>query len=186
MCHPHHLWCYDSQSHKNNKRIQLYFSHALPLELFLLGSIGLNFPHLLYGVIPSSMPLQVEKAYLWCMVRRTKYAPLLRSFLALVLIGLFMGGSTASYCLTQLERGGHAAATGKADRIEKFTNHAFAGESLAQHHSLKLPVYLLLLFHHHRPVMPVRLGRPTASGYPIFGDSHRTIILLHYVVKNAP
>ncbi len=116
------------------------------------------------------------------MERRVAFHQLLRSLLSLLLIGLFLGGSTAGYCLTEQERNSHAAK--KADRIEQFTKSAPAADALVHGHSLKFQVFVLLLL--RQPVLLPRKEPAKALGYPVFRDTYLAILLVNFIVKNAP
>ncbi len=118
------------------------------------------------------------------MVRRVAFHQLLRTLLSLLLIGLFLGGSTAGYCLAERERNGHAAGAKKADRVEQFTKSAPAADALVHVHALKFQVFVLFLL--RQPVL-VPLKEPaTALGYPVFRDTYLAILFVNFIVKNAP
>jgi hypothetical protein len=118
------------------------------------------------------------------MVRRVVFYRLLRSLLSLLLIGLFLGGSTASYCLTKREHNGSAACSKKKDQIEKFTRSAPAADAIFHVPSFKLPVFVLFLL---RKTVPPSQKKPAkAFGYPVYRDTYLASILVHFIVKNAP
>ena len=117
------------------------------------------------------------------MVRRVAFTHLWRSFLSLLLIGLLLGGSTTRYCLAPQERTGYAACSKKAGRIGKFTKSAPAADALVHVHSLKFQVFVLFLLR-----QPVLLPQKPAKalGCPVFRDTYLAILLVHFIVKNAP
>jgi hypothetical protein len=118
------------------------------------------------------------------MVKRVAFHPLLRSLLSVLLTGLFLGGSTAGYCLATLERNGYAACAEKADQIGKFTKSVPAADALVHAHSLKFQVFALFLLRQLAILPPKKPAK--ALRYPVFRDSYLARILVHCVVKNAP
>jgi hypothetical protein len=118
------------------------------------------------------------------MVRRVAFHQLLRALLSLLLVGLFLGGSTASYCLAKQERNGYAACSKKADRIEQFTKSAPDADALIHVHSLKFQVFVHFLL--RQPVLLPQKEPAKAFGYPVFRGTYLAILLVHFIVKNAP
>jgi hypothetical protein len=118
------------------------------------------------------------------MVRRVVFNRLLHFLLSLLLTGLFLGGSTASYCLTKQERYDAAACSKKTDRIGKFTRSAPAADALFHVHSFKLPVFAFFLL--RKTVLPTPKKPAKAFGHPVFRDTYLASILVNFIVKNGP
>lgn len=118
------------------------------------------------------------------MVRRVVFNQLLHSLLSLLLVGLFLGGSTAGYCRAKQQHNGSAACAKKTDRLEQFARFAPAAEVASPAHALKFPVFAFFLSRKTGFPTP---GKPTKPfGHPVRRDTYLASILVHYIVKNAP